>query len=562
MAKKKSGDTPNQLTNLIADQAVHIAVWTAKILTVAEQLKIKTKVVDSFVPGKLERTVLSIVPTVATKVRNKMSRGETAFTPVEVCGMAMAVAEELPVASPPEQPGLLMTPKTFTDPLQTWTFRAGDAKPGEDKPGEVKPGDITPGELKPGDLKPGELKGEAKPGDEAKGLVGDAKTDDIFKETVVTASRGAQTPLDSPNSTTIITKQDIQLSGITRIPELLRRVAGTDVMQITGGDTNVSIRGFNSRLANKVLVLVNGRSVYNDILGSTYWETLSIDVDQIERIEVVRGPGSALYGANAFAGVVNIITIAPGEGKSGLRGGLGDHLQGYGSAWVTGKQGSVAYRASAGYTRYPRWTREVESDRKDLVFLPGVDPNVGAQNIRLDLRTVTTIDPTKRFLLGGGFARSNIDTYGIGPFNDISLTTDNADAAASFESDLLNVRSYYVRLEVNGGADYSYSGHTLYPTHALQNTLNGEVEITRKFNAPSALSHDIHVGLGYRLKNTHIETSAVRAGKLRARQLRMDEGDPVLRICFTPHDMSDTPLSYSEMFFRGDAFSYKAVVKR
>ncbi len=68
--------------------------------------------------------------------------------------------------------------------------------------------------------------------------------------------------------------------------------------------------------------------------------------------------------------------------------------------------------------------------------------------------------------------------------------------------------------------------------------------------------------LGYRLRNTHIETSALLAGKLRARQLGIGEADPVLRICFTPHDISDTPLTYSEMFFRADAFRYKAVVKR
>jgi len=378
--------------------------------------------------------------------------------------------------------------------------KPGEVKPGEVKPGEVKPGEIKPGEIKPGEVKPGELKDEAKTGD-AKGLVGEAKTEDIFKETVITASRGAQTPLDSPNSTTIITRQDIQLSGITRIPELLRRVAGTDVMQMTGGDTNVSIRGFNARLANKLLVLVNGRSVYNDILGSTYWETLSVDVDQVERIEVVRGPGSALYGANAFAGVVNIITIAPGEGRSGVRGGFGDRLQAYGSAWATGRQGDFAYRASAGYTRYPRWTREVSDDRVDIIVPEGVDQNLGAQNVRLDLRTTTKITETSRFLLGGSYSRANIDTYGIGPFNDIALTFETADASASYESDFFNARAYYVHLDAVGGAGLAYSGHTLYPTQASQNTLNGEIELVRKFNAPRGLAHDIHLGLGYRLKN-------------------------------------------------------------
>ncbi len=179
---------------------------------------------------------------------------------------------------------------------------------------------------------------KAAPGDAA-GIVGAARTEDVYQETVVTASRGAQSPLDSPNSTTIVTRQDIRLSGITRIPELLRRVAGMDVMQITGGDENVSMRGFNSRLANKILVLVNGRTVKNDVLGSTFWEALSIDVDQIERIEVVRGPGSALYGADAFAGIVNIITIEPGVGKSGFRAGYGDHRQGYASVLGLGARG-------------------------------------------------------------------------------------------------------------------------------------------------------------------------------------------------------------------------------
>src|SRR4029077_8115275 len=90
------------------------------------------------------------------------------------------------------------------------------------------------------------------------------KTEEVFEETVVTASKAAQNPLDAPNSTSIITEQDIRLSGITKIPELLRRLAGVDIMETTSAQTEVSLRGFNQRLSNKVLVLVNGRSVYVD----------------------------------------------------------------------------------------------------------------------------------------------------------------------------------------------------------------------------------------------------------------------------------------------------------
>ncbi|AKT38736.1 porin family protein [Chondromyces crocatus] len=331
-------------------------------------------------------------------------------------------------------------------------------------------------------------------------LVGEARTDDIYQETVVTASRNAQSPLDAPSSTTIITRQDIRLSGITRIPELLRRVAGMDVMQITGGDTSVSMRGFNSRLSNKLLVLINGRTAKNDILGSTFWEMLTIDVDQIERIEVVRGPGSALYGADAFVGIVNIITIAPGEGRDGARVGVGDQVQGYGSVWTTGREGDFGYRLSAGFTRYPRWTREVAPDRIDL-DLTSQSQNLGAQNVRLDLRTTQRLGKGRMLHLGGGYSRNEMNIYGIGPFNDYIFQGTNMDATAMFTSDFLNVRTYYTNMDVDAQSNAAYAGRTLYPTNALQHLYHAEAEFVRTLRFPEAVEHDLHLGGSYRLKH-------------------------------------------------------------
>jgi iron complex outermembrane receptor protein len=326
-----------------------------------------------------------------------------------------------------------------------------------------------------------------------------ADAEDIYEEKVVTASRGTTSPLDSPSSTTIITRQDIRLSGITRIPELLRRVAGMDVMQITGGDANVSMRGFNRRLANKLLVLVNGRSVYNDILGSTFWEAFTIDVDQIERIEIVRGPGSALYGADAFAGVVNIITIEPGEGKNGVRVGYGDHQQAYGSLWASGREGEFAYRASVGYTRYPRWTREVADNRTDIV-MSDANQDLGAQNVRIDLRTTRRFGRKTAVDVGAGFARSELDIYGIGPFNDYVATIDSGDITVGFRTDHINAKVYYERFSATSSVNSNYVGHTLYEAEPLQNALDAEVEFVGQVVLPS-LVQDIHAGLGYRLKD-------------------------------------------------------------
>lgn len=360
-------------------------------------------------------------------------------------------------------------------------------EPGEPEP-KPEPGEPDPKpEPEPGKTEPSP-KSEPAPGV------------DIYDEQVVTASRRAQSPLDSPNSTTIVTRQDIKLSGITRIPELLRRVAGMDVMQITGGDANVSMRGVNSRLSNKLLVLVNGRSVKNDVLGSTFWETLSIDVDQIERIEVVRGPGSSLYGADAFAGVVNIITIAPGEGTSGFRAGLGDSTQAYGSAWATQRSGDFAFRASAGYTRYPRWTREVAPDRVD-VQVADTDQNLGAENARFDLRTATRIGKDKSLELGGGFARTNIELYGIGPFNDFHAEFDTADVSGAFKSDLVDVKSNYTLLTAFASQNHEYFGHTLYLSDPLQHSFETDVQLHGTVRGPEIVTHGLLGGVQYRLKS-------------------------------------------------------------
>jgi iron complex outermembrane receptor protein len=419
--------------------------------------------------------------------------------------------------------------KTGTEPGKTGTGEPGKGEPGEPgKTGTGEPGKTGTEPGKTGTGEPGKAGNEpgktgtepgktgAEPGrtgapDKGVGdadrdradttrIVGQARTEDIYQETVVTASRNAQSPLDSPNSTAIITKQDIHLSGITRIPELLRRVAGMDVMQITGGDSNVSMRGFNSRLANKLLVLVNGRSVYNDILGSTFWEALSIDVDQIERIEVVRGPGSALYGADAFTGVVNIITIAPGEGKTGMRVGYGDHNEAYGSGWAAGRDGDFSYRASAGYTRHPRWSKEIAPGRLDAQ-IADFDQNLGGEDIRMDIRTAERINKDTEISIGGGYSRFSLDVYGLGPINDYTVKGDTSDVTIDFKSKHINARTYFTRFAVRSGFDYVYLGHTPLPATPEQNSFDAEVEYVNDFKLPEALKHDIHLGLGYRLKN-------------------------------------------------------------
>lgn len=389
---------------------------------------------------------------------------------------------------------------------QRATLAAAQGQPIE--PGKPEPGQPTqpgePGATQPGQPQPGEpgaagpAEGPAAGPDVPGQGFRSAKTEDIYEQTVVTATRGQQSPLGAPNSTTIITSQDIRLSGITKIPELLRRAAGADVMQITGSDTNVSIRGFNSRLSNKLLVLVDGRSVYLDVLGATMWETLSIDVDQIERIEVVRGPGSALYGADAFSGVVNIITKEPGEGRSGARFGYGSDMQTYGSMRAVGREGDLGYRLSAGYTRNPRWSESINPERVD-VYTATDDQKTASTNYRFNAEASRRFGKNTTLNVGGGFATGVMQVSGIGVFYDMMQNYQSATSHAQLKTDNLRARVYFDRYEADVAMNANYIGQTNYSSRAISSALDAEVEFFDTHRLGS-MENEIHVGLNYRRK--------------------------------------------------------------
>lgn len=125
---------------------------------------------------------------------------------------------------------------------------------------------------------------------------------------VTSVSKKAEKANEAAAAVFVITQEDIKRSGATSIPEALRMVPGVDVAQAGSHDWAVSVRGFNSQFANKLLVLIDGRTVYNPAFSGTFWEVQDMMLEDIDRIEVIRGPGAAVWGANAVNGVINIIT--------------------------------------------------------------------------------------------------------------------------------------------------------------------------------------------------------------------------------------------------------------
>jgi iron complex outermembrane receptor protein len=332
--------------------------------------------------------------------------------------------------------------------------------------------------------------------------IGQAKPEDVFEESVVTASKGAQSPLDAPNSTSIITEQDIRLSGIVKIPELLRRLAGVDIMETTGSQTEVSLRGFNQTASNKVIVLIDGRSTFIDLIGATFWQTLPIGVEDIERIEVVRGPGSALYGADAFNGVINIITKAPGQGKSGFDLAYGDHDTAHASIYATGRQGAAAYRFSGGFDNVPRWGSEAASNRADVAFSPRPYPDqrTSQRSVRLNADVTGDLGGGVKVGVGGGFVNAGYEIGPYSPLSDLVIAADAIDATAYVTSRHFELRAFYNSLRGTGQLDVENIGQSQFPSLFTTNVVDAEARFNDEERWRSLDNH-LQVGLGYRYKD-------------------------------------------------------------
>lgn len=148
---------------------------------------------------------------------------------------------------------------------------------------------------------------------------------------VVSVSRHSERVRDAPSAIYVITGEDIRRSGFTTLPEILRLAPGVEVARNGSHEWTISIRGFNSDLSNKLLVLIDGRSVYSPLFAGVFWDVQDTMIADIDRIEIISGPGSTLWGANAVNGVINIIT-QPATQTQGLlvEAGGGDEEQGFG----------------------------------------------------------------------------------------------------------------------------------------------------------------------------------------------------------------------------------------
>jgi iron complex outermembrane receptor protein len=181
--------------------------------------------------------------------------------------------------------------------------------------------------------------------------------EELMNIEVTSVSKKAQSKTGAAAAITVITAEDIRRGGFTLIPEALRIVPGLAVARVDANRWSISVRGNAGLFSNKLLVLIDGRSVYTPAFGGTYWDAQDYPIEDVERIEVIRGPGGTVWGANAVNGVINIITKNSEDTQGGLISGYGGNRE----AGVTARFGG-AVGEDTHYRVYGRGFEVSDSD--------------------------------------------------------------------------------------------------------------------------------------------------------------------------------------------------------
>ncbi len=275
---------------------------------------------------------------------------------------------------------------------------------------------------------------------------------DLLTQEVTSVLRKEQTLSTAPAAIFVLTAEDIRRSGATNIPDLLRIVPGVTVVRNNANSWSITARGFDTNGSAKLLVLIDGRSVYTPLFSGVFWDVQDVIFDDIERIEVIRGPGAVSWGENAVNGVINIITKRAKDTQGWFfEGGGGKEEQGFGSLQYGGQAGEdTSYRVFGKFFKRDSFTEANGENAQD-----GWDMARGG--FRLDSKLSKRDDVSVQGALYNGDSAARVDRFEsfAPPFT--RLLKDDTDLGGghlmatynhTFSADSeLTVRSYYDRTE-------------------------------------------------------------------------------------------------------------------
>jgi len=310
--------------------------------------------------------------------------------------------------------------------------------------------------------------------------------EDLMAIEVTSVSGRAEKASDAAAAVFVLTRDDIRRAGVTNVPDALRLAPGVEVAQINANSWAITIRGSNSRFSNKLLVLIDGRSIYTPLFSGVIWSGNDVFLDDVERIEVIRGPGATLWGANAVNGVINIIT-RPAEETQGtfarVTGGSGDF------AMAEARQGVMLNENSA--LRIYAQRKTTGSGQTET----GQDANDAWRNEFLGFRSDTAFSSAD-MMIAGEYQESRTDSLA----DVVSLTPPFLTTAPNSSTDSGGyVMGRWTQQFVDAGelSLQSWIEHRELDTNTIsekRTTVDVQIQHSFALNA----DHGIVWGLGYR----------------------------------------------------------------
>lgn len=318
--------------------------------------------------------------------------------------------------------------------------------------------------------------------------------EELMNIEVTLVSRKAEKLSDAAAAVYVITNEDVAHMGATSLPNVLRLVPGMNVAQIDANKWGVTVRGFNNLFANMFLVLIDGRSVYSPVFSGVFWETQDILMADLDRIEVIRGPGATLWGSNAVNGIINIVTKSAKETRGGLvQAGGGTEERLFGSARYGGKIGSNLY-----YRFFVKYF-----DRGSYVDQENRDVSDAWSMKRGGFRMDWDAGASDQFVFKGDFFSGYAGNTMIVPYTDIRLLNYNAEITGGN----LMARWFHKLSERSDYRLHAYLDHFTRKDQVQAGGSYTTVDVDFQHQFPVGLRHHVIWGAGFRNTSDSVDST-------------------------------------------------------
>ncbi len=318
----------------------------------------------------------------------------------------------------------------------------------------------------------------------------------LVNQEVTSVSKQEEKASQAAAAVYVITNEDIRRSGATSIPEALRMAPGISVARAGASGWAVTSRGFNDEFANKMLVLIDGRSVYSPLFAGVYWDVQNLPLNTIERIEVIRGPAGTLWGANAVSGVINVITKKAQDTQDGRQETLIGSDDTMTSIQYGGEAGDYGhYRV---YAMHQRW--DGQHDMAGAGMEDGWSISQGGGR--------TELTPTKRDVISlqgdyyngdENFERSIPSlTPPFSMMQDTNVALQGGNIMARWERELSQDSRFHLK---------AYYDHTRRVRETIGNHQARTYDVEFQHSFAPAERHDLVWGLGYRYIDDSLDSS-------------------------------------------------------